>query len=89
MRPRRVKYDEQEKEGLSEEYKSFSYLWSAIETKVMSLIEDLQEPVLSEMTDCFTECQRIEKLHQKIDKRMNHIEAVVLAKDGELDIFDK
>ena len=78
MRPRRVNYEMLEKEGLSEEYKSFSYLWSTIETKVMSLIEGLQEPVLKEMTDAFVECSRIEKLHDRVEKRLKHVEAVVL-----------
>ena len=44
------------KEGLSEDYNSFEFLWSTIETKVRCLMTDLQEPVIKEMTDREMEC---------------------------------
>ena len=55
----------------------------------MSLIEGLHEPVIREMTDTQMECERIEKLQNKAEKRLKHIEAVVLKQDGKLDIFDE
>ena len=41
------------------------------------------------MTNAFVECSRIEKLHDRVEKRLKHVEAVVLKQDGKLDIFDQ
>ena len=62
--PVREEMDRGKKIGLIKEYKSFDHLWYDIETRVKSVIEDLQKPVYDEMLENTMRCKTMEKVHK-------------------------